>query len=188
MPYSARFDEALHYAHHLHRDQERKATGIPYIHHLLSVAALVGENGGTEDQVIAGLLHDAIEDQGGRETAEEIRRRFGETVVRIVEGCTDTDQTPKPPWRKRKEAYLAHLEHVGRDVLLVSIADKLHNARSIVMDLRSDHSVFDRFSGGREGTLWYYKTLGEIYMRRWPTPLVEEYLHTVRQMQVLAAR
>src|SRR5829696_6570189 len=116
----------------------RKGTNIPYVTHLLAVAAIVGENGGTEDEVIAALLHDAVEDQGGAATRDEIRRRFGDSVTTIVEGTSDTDVVPKPPWRERKQSYINHVGEAPRSVRLVSAADKLHNARSILVDLRAE--------------------------------------------------
>lgn len=164
MKLTGRFKEALAYAFDLHCTQARKGSGVPYVAHLLAVAANVLDHGGDEEQAIAALLHDAVEDQGGRATAAAIRERFGERVAAIVAGCTDTEITPKPPWRQRKEAYLAHLAHAPADVLLVSASDKLHNARAILADLRQVGSrVWDRFSGGREGTLWYYRALVATY-------------------------
>jgi GTP pyrophosphokinase len=123
---SKRFNEALTFAADLHATQTRKGSGVPYIAHLLGVASIALEYGAQEDEAIAALLHDAIEDQGGIATREEIRRRFGDTVTAIVEGCTDAHTTPKPPWRERKEAYIAHLHHASPAVILVSAADKLH--------------------------------------------------------------
>lgn len=164
MEYGKRFEEALAYAAHLHRRQLRKGTTIPYVTHLLAVAAIVGENGGTEDEVIGALLHDAVEDQGGATTREEIRTRFGGSVVVIVDGTSDTDVVPKPPWRERKEAYVAHVRSAPESVRLVSAADKLHNARSILRDLRAEgETVWGRFRGGKEGTLWYYQALVEAF-------------------------
>ncbi|RCK77982.1 MAG: GTP pyrophosphokinase [Candidatus Ozemobacter sibiricus] len=164
MELTGRFKEALAYAFDLHCHQIRKGSGVPYVAHLLAVAANVLDHGGDEEQAIAALLHDAVEDQGGRATAAAIRERFGERVAAIVAGCTDTELTPKPPWRQRKEAYLAHLAHAPADVLLVSASDKLHNARAILADLRQVGSqVWDRFSGGRDGTLWYYRALVTTY-------------------------
>src|SRR5918911_197645 len=154
---SERFNEAFLYASQLHAEQTRKGTTIPYIAHLMAVTAIVLENGGNEDEAIAALLHDSIEDQGGEATRQEIRRRFGETVVEIVNGCTDAEVIPKPPWRARKEAYIAHLIHASPSVRLVSAADKLHNARAILADYRVlGESLWKRFNGGKEGTLWYY--------------------------------
>lgn len=151
MELSTRFDEALIFASRLHAKQVRKGSGIPYISHLLAVTALVLEHGGGEDEAIAALLHDAIEDQGGDATRQEIRRRFGEVVVEIVNGCTDTDSTPKPPWRERKEAYIAHLPTATSSILLVSAADKLHNVRSILNDYRVvGEEIWQRFKAGKQ--------------------------------------
>ena len=145
-----------------------------HISHLLGVGSLVLEHGGDEEQAMAALLHDAVEDQGAHQ-AGAIEARFGARVRAIVEGCTDADTMPKPPWRARKEAYIAHLEHADHDVLFVSCADKLHNARAIGTDLRTHGlAVFDRFTGGREGTLWYYGALSATFARRLPGPLSRE--------------
>lgn len=160
MRYGEKFERALIYAARLHADQARKGTGTPYVTHLLAVAALVGENGGTEDEAVAALLHDAPEDRGGEERLEDIRARFGEEVAGIVSGCTDAFEDPKPPWRERKERYLAHLAGAPPSVRLVSSADKLHNARSVLADYRAlGEGLWDRFTGGREGTLWYYRAV-----------------------------
>ena len=165
MTYGERFEEALKYAARLHRAQLRKGTNTPYVTHLLAVAAIVGENGGTEDEVIAALLHDAVEDQGGAATREEIRRRFGEAVAATVDHVSDTDVFPKPPWRERKEAYVARVRDAPRSARLVSAADKLHNARSILRDLRAEgESVWRRFTGTKEETLWYYRALVDAFV------------------------
>ena len=144
------FETAFLYATHVHAGQARKATGIPYITHLMAVAAIVAEYGGDEVQVIAALLHDAPEDQGGEGRLEDIRQRFGEDVARIVSACSDTFEDPKPPWWPRKEAYLKHLELAPTEVLLVSAADKLHNSRAIVADLRTGRALRLRQVHGRE--------------------------------------
>ncbi len=184
---SERFEEALVFAHQLHREQERKGSGTPYVAHLLSVAALVIEHGGTEDQAIAALLHDAIEDQGGDVARQEIRRRFGDTVAMIVEGCTDAETIPKPPWRARKEAYVEHLKSQPEAVRLVSASDKLHNARSILRDLRDvGDDVWGRFSGGRDGTLWYYRSLVEVFIAGDRNGVVDELERVVIEMHRLA--
>ena len=147
-----RFQDALIYATRLHANQTRKGSTTPYIAHLLGVTAIVLEAGGDEDQAIAALLHDAVEDQGGMQTMEVIRNRFGEHVALIVDGCTDAYQTPKPPWKERKEEYIQHLGDVPAEVRLVSLADKLHNARSILADLRSQGGqTWDKFNGGKDG-------------------------------------
>ena len=187
--FSPRFDRALVYAHQLHARQTRKGTTIPYISHLLAVTAIVIENGGTEDEAIAALLHDAIEDAGGDPIRKEIRDRFGENVLEIVEGLTDTDQTPKPPWRARKEAYLAHLHEASAAVLLVSLADKIHNAASILRDLRNEGGgVWSRFTGGKEGSLWYYRALVEVFRARGQFPvLIDELDRIVKELEQTAA-
>ncbi len=186
--FSPRFDHALVYAHQLHARQTRKGTPTPYVGHLLAVAAIVIDNYGTEEEVIAALLHDAVEDQGGAKTREEIRQRFGEQVAAIVDGLTDTDQTPKPPWRKRKEDYIAHLAEAPSSVLLVSLADKIHNAGSILRDVRADgEDVWKRFNGGKAGSLWYYRALVETFRVRGEfTSLIEELDRIVTELEQLA--
>jgi GTP pyrophosphokinase len=181
-----RFHDALGYAMELHATQVRKGTTIPYLAHLLAVASLVIEHGSTEDEAIAALLHDAIEDQGGAPTREAIRRRFGDTVVTIVDGCTDAEVVPKPPWQQRKEAYIAHLQHAPPAVHLVSIADKLHNARAILTDYRTlGDTLWARFNGGREGTLWYYQALLQVFREvgTAPAALIDELDLVIRQLE-----
>jgi (p)ppGpp synthase/HD superfamily hydrolase len=146
----------------------RKGTSIPYVAHLLAVAALVLEDDGDEDDAIAALLHDAAEDQGGRERLEDIRSRFGQRVAGIVEACSDTFETPKPPWRERKQSYLQHLESAPDEVLRVSLADKLHNIRAITLDYeRLGDRLWKRFNPDSD-QLWYYGALAELFARRRP--------------------
>jgi (p)ppGpp synthase/HD superfamily hydrolase len=184
VPLTARFTEALAYAAALHVTQRRKGTDIPYIAHLIAVAALVLEDGGGEDEAIAALLHDAVEDQGGRETLAAIRKRFGERVAGIVRGCTDADTTPKPPWRERKERYIAHLRTAPPEIRRVSLADKLHNARAILRDLRTGGgAVWERFNGGKEGTLWYYRTLADLFHATDSGPNADELVRVVAAME-----
>ncbi len=182
-----RLAQAVTYALDIHAAQLRKGAQTPYIGHLLAVASLVLEHGGDEEQAMAAVLHDAIEDQGaGQEPI--IAARFGARVAAIVRGCTDAETLPKPPWRARKEAYLAHLETAGADVLLVSCADKLHNARAILTDLETHGAaVFERFTAGREGTLWYYGALAEVFARRLPGALARELDGTVRRLRGVTA-
>ena len=166
-----RFDEALLYARHVHGGQVRKGSSIPYFAHLLGAAVIAIEFGANEDQAIAALLHDAVEDQGGQPRLDDIRLRFGEDVARMVDACTDTDVQPKPDWRPRKEAYLKHLETAPVDALLVSLSDKIHNAEAILSDLRAiGDEIWTRFTGGKDGTLWYYQELDSIFSRRLPGP------------------
>jgi len=183
-----RFEYALVYATQLHAQQVRKGTNVPYISHLLSVAALVLEDGGDEDEAIAALLHDAVEDQGGVATREAILQQFGERVTQIVDGCTDTDVMPKPPWRERKQQHLENLRHATPAVCRVELADKLHNARSILLDLRGDgEAVWQKFRGGKEGTLWYYRAALEVFEQLgYSMLLVEEFQRVVEELEVVS--
>lgn len=184
---SSRFENALTYATRLHDGQTRKDTATPYIAHLMAVASLVLEQGGTEDQAIAALLHDAIEDQGHKVTLEEIRQRFGETVAQIVDACTDARSFPKPPWRERKEAFVAYLMDAPAAVRLVACADKLHNARTILDHYRKvGEALWERFTGGRAGTLWYYRALVEAFRATDAPPLVQELDRVVSEIERLA--
>lgn len=182
-----RFEQALLLAARLHTGQTRKGVDVPYVAHLLGVTGLVLEHGGDEDQAIAALLHDAIEDQGDKITLEEIRQRFGERVASIVDGCTDAYTRPKPPWRGRKEAYLAHLRHAPPEERLVSIADKLYNARAVLADYRVlGEDLWSRFNGGREGTLWYYRALVEAFRAAGPISMLDELERVVSEIERLA--
>jgi (p)ppGpp synthase/HD superfamily hydrolase len=180
-----RFHEALGYAAELHRSQTRKASDVPYVGHLLSVAGLVIEADGDETTAIAALLHDAAEDQGGEATLAEIEERFGSEVASIVEECSDTVVTPKPPWRQRKENYIAHLDKVSDRTILVSLADKLDNARAILRDLRRyGPRVWQRFNtDDPHEHLWYYRSLLDVYRRRTDTWLVDELERVVRTLE-----
>jgi (p)ppGpp synthase/HD superfamily hydrolase len=185
--YGENFQRALVYAARLHGDQSRKGTRVPYITHLLAVAAIVGENGGTDDEVVAALLHDAPEDRGGESRLRDIRLRFGCAVAEIVAGCTDTYEDPKPPWRERKERYLAHLAGASESVRLVSAADKLHNARSVLSDYRAvGEDLWDRFKGGREGTLWFYRAVADTLRVEQNDPTVEVLGRVVSELERLA--
>jgi (p)ppGpp synthase/HD superfamily hydrolase len=184
-----RFDEALLYAAAVHRDHVRKGTAVPYLSHLLAVAALVLEDGGDEDQAIAALLHDAPEDRGGRARLADIRARFGQAVADVVEACTDTFEQPKPPYVARKRE---HLRRLRRDapsaVLRVTAADKLHNARAILADHRAlGDALFARFSAGKAGTLWYYACAARMLSDRFPGPLTGELARVVGELRTAAA-
>ena len=170
MSVSARYGEALLWAEQIHRDQRRKGKAIPYISHLISVSALVWEDGGTEDQAIAALLHDAIEDAG--QSHASIAERFGSPVADIVRDCTDTNGTPdggeKQPWLLRKTRYIASLEHKPEASLLVTAADKAHNAGDMVLDARRDPAMWSKFNAGLEGSAWYLLRMHQQLNRRLP--------------------
>lgn len=179
-----RFLRAFLFAAEKHAGQARKASTIPYIAHLMGVASLVLEAGGDEDLAIAALQHDVVEDCGGAPMLQEVQRRFGKRVAKVVDGCTDADTYPKPPWRERKERYIRHLQGADADTRLVSAADKLNNVRSILADYREvGESVWSRFNGGREGTLWYYRALVEEFLRREPNRMTREVERAVRELE-----
>ena len=183
-----RFLKAFLFAAEQHAGQARKTTTIPYIAHLMGVTSLVLEAGGDEDLAIAALLHDVVEDCGGAPMLKEVQRRFGRRVAKIVDACTDADTYPKPPWRERKEKYLRHLKTADAGTRLVSAADKLNNIRSILSDYREiGESVWSRFNGGREGTLWYYHTLRDIFLQRRPNRITRDFELAVTELDALTA-
>jgi GTP pyrophosphokinase len=184
-----RFLRAFQFAAEKHAGQARKASTIPYVAHLMGVASLVLEAGGDEDLAIAALLHDVIEDCGGAPMLKEVRRRFGSRVAKVVDGCTDADTYPKPPWRERKEKYISHLKKADADTRLVGAADKLSNVRSILSDYRVvGESVWSRFNGGREGTLWYYRTLRDQFLRHKPNRITRDLELAVNELESLTSR
>jgi (p)ppGpp synthase/HD superfamily hydrolase len=183
-----RFLRAFNFAAEKHAGQTRKASTIPYIAHLMGVASLVLEFGGDEDLAIAALLHDVVEDCGGAPMLKEVRRRFGSRVAKIVDGCTDSDTDPKPPWRERKETYIRHLKTADAETRLVSAADKLNNVRSILSDYREvGESIWTRFNGGRDGTLWYYRALVQEFLQRKPNRLIRELELAVGELETNAS-
>ena len=184
-----RFRKALDVALRLHASQKRKGTQVPYAAHLLSTAALVLQFGGNEDQAIAGLLHDAAEDAGGNATLDKLRGQFGDAVADIVEGCTDTFEDPKPPWRARKEKYIESVATKDATTLLVSGCDKLDNARAILADLRREGvATLGRFNGGLD-TVWYYRAITEALRKTGGGTRVEDVVRelgsVVREMERL---
>ncbi len=181
---SHRYDDALVFAAKAHRTQTRKASQIPYIAHLLSVSALVIEQGGSEDCAIAALLHDAVEDQGGLGMADRIEAAFGPIVRRIVMECSDREDDCDTPWQVRKDRYIAHITDKSPEAILVTTADKLHNATAILNDLRQmGPAVFDRFTAGRDGTLWYYRALADALSLRAPDALGDRLDAVVRTIE-----
>ncbi len=177
-----RFADALGFATRAHDGQVRKGVGAPYITHPLGVASLVGEYGGDEDQAIAALLHDVMEDCDV--TRAEIAGRFGERVAAIVAACTDTTVHPKPPWRERKEQHLAHVRREPGEVKLVIAADKLHNAGTIVRDLHRKavgQALWTRFRASKDEVLWYYGAMTDALADGWDSELVDELRRTVAQ-------
>jgi len=188
MVLSDKFEQALRYAAHVHAGQNQKGTTIPYMAHLLGTASIVLEYGGTEDEAIAALLHDAAEDAGGAGRLEDIRARFGECIADLVEGCTDTMQRPKPAWRARKAGYIARVPKLSASARLVSAADKLNNTRAMLRELRQcGDEVWKRFKGGREGTLWYYRCLVQAFRTAGATAIVDELDRTVAEIEKFVA-
>lgn len=176
MMYSRRILDALALAHALHGQQTRKCGDAPYITHLLAVAALVGEYGGDEDQFIAALLHDAVEDQGGEATLDQIRTQFGEDVAELVWACSDAWEDPKPPWRARKEAHIARIPTIPSDARLIIAADKLHNIQSMTRTYTPNDPAgyWAQFKGGKDGTLWYLDAMGTALEDGWTHPILDE--------------
>jgi len=188
---SSRFEAALVYAHQVHQGQVRKGTGIPYVAHILGVAAIALEYGATEDQAIGALLHDAAEDGGGEATLAEIRAKFGDEVADIVLGCSDSlveNPEEKAPWRERKESYIRHLESASNSVCLVSTADKMHNVRAITRDYRHHgEDIWERFQGKRDGTLWYYEEVADALARRYRQAITRDLVEEVGTLLKLAS-
>ena len=181
---SPRFEAALVMAARLHADQSRQGTDVPYLAHLLGVCSIALEYGASEDEAIAALLHDAAEDQGGMATVGRIRDRFGDKVADIVVECTDSFDDPPPPWRKRKEGFLASIPNETASARLVSLADKLHNAAAILRDYRQHgEALWDRFEGGRDGILWYYRSLADAFSDLEPSPLSDRLEEVVSELE-----
>jgi len=181
---TGRFHEAFRYAAEAHKGQTRKGTTTPYISHLMAVASIVLDDGGTEDEAIAALLHDAAEDQGGRERLDDIRRRFGDGVARIVEDCTDSWETPRKPWLERKRTYVEHARRLPPEALRVSAADKVHNAYAILRDLRTHgEGTWSRFNARPDDIVWYYEALVRAFRESGGGPLVDELERIVRGIQ-----
>jgi (p)ppGpp synthase/HD superfamily hydrolase len=181
---TSRFDAAFAYAHEAHATQTRRGSGVPYIGHLMGVASIVIDDGGSEDEAIAALFHDAAEDQGGRQRLEDIRARFGDAVAKIVEDCTDAWTDPKPPWLERKRQYVAHARSLTPASLRVSAADKVHNAYAILRDLRNTgEGVWERFNASPDDIVAYYQGLVRAYRDAGGGRLVDELDRIVRAIE-----
>jgi (p)ppGpp synthase/HD superfamily hydrolase len=179
-----RLQRAFQYAAEKHAGQTRKQSAVPYLSHLMAVASLVLEAGGDEEMAIAALLHDVVEDCGGTPRLREIRKQFGTRVARIVAGCTDSFGEPKPEWMERKKDYLRELKHADAEIRLVSASDKLHNVRTILADYRQQgEGIWARFSGKKEGTLWYYRALSDEYQRRHRNRITHELAIVVEELE-----
>lgn len=189
MAYSARLDDAFTLARTLHDTQTRKGSSVPYLSHLLAVAGMVSEHGGDEDQVIAALLHDSVEDQGGRPLLEELRDWYGDHVAALVEACTDAFDRPKPPWKERKLGYLARIPQAPREARLIIAADKIHNLRSLIADYEIvGEKLWDRFTASRDETLWYYRSVLDALADDWKHPILNEYRRNFDALRALIAR
>jgi len=179
-----RLQRAFQYAAEKHDGQTRKQSAVPYLSHLMAVASLVLEAGGDEDMAIAALLHDVVEDCGGMPRLREIRKQFGARVAKIVEGCTDSFGVPRPEWIERKKGYLREVKHANAETRLVSASDKLHNVRTILTDYRQHgESIWSRFNGKKEGTLWYYRALSDEYQRRNRNRIAHELAIAVAELE-----
>jgi (p)ppGpp synthase/HD superfamily hydrolase len=184
-----RLQLAFRYAADQHAGQTRKQSAVPYLSHLIAVASLVLEADGDEDMAIAALLHDVVEDCGGMPRLREIRKQFGARVAKIVEGCTDSFGEPKPEWVDRKKDYLREVKHADVETRLVSASDKLHNVRTILADYRQDgEAIWARFSGKKEGTLWYYRALSDEYGRRSPNRITRELEIAVAELERMVGK
>jgi (p)ppGpp synthase/HD superfamily hydrolase len=183
---SERLSDAVRLACRWHVDQRRKVSGAPYVAHLLGVAGIVLDSGGSDDEAVAAILHDAVEDQGGPETRRHIERLFGPAVARIVDECSDTDESPKPPWRQRKEAFIARLPSVSASARLVTAADKLDNVRGLIQGYHEQgEKLWAHFLGGRAGALWYHRAVVDALRRIEPSPLVERLHREVSLLESL---
>ena len=181
-----RYLEAYVYCYKLHKKQTRKGSNIPYFTHLSSVSNLIIENNGTTTQAIAGLLHDAVEDQGGAKTLAVIKRKFGPKVAKIVDQCSDTTIKPKPPWKTRKIRYIKDIKTKTQDTLLVSLCDKYHNANCILSDYQKvGEEIWDRFTASKQETFWYYESLYKEFKKYLKNhlELIKAYKNTVDEMK-----
>ncbi len=182
--FSPKFEQALVFSNQVHAEQKRKGSGAPYFAHIMGVTALVLEDGGTEEEAIAALLHDSAEDQGGQAMLDTIREKFGAKVAQIVEECSDTLETPKPSWKRRKENHLQVLESAAQETIRIMLADKIYNARNLLRGL-TEHGdqVWESFKGGREGTLWYFHQMHALFHRRRTGYMLDEFTRLIHAIE-----
>lgn len=183
---SRKFEHALTFANQVHAEQKRKDSGAPYFAHVIGVAALVLEDGGSEEEAIAALLHDTAEDQGGQAMLDEIAERFGDKISRIVSECSDTLVIPKPPWRERKEAHIKKLRMAHPETIRIMLADKVYNSRNLLRGLQQrGEQVWGNFKGGRDGTLWYFKQMYATFALTCPPTnyLMDELARNIRRIE-----
>lgn len=179
-----RFEQALLFALRIHAGQLRKGSRAPYYSHLLGVASLVLEDGGSETEAIAALLHDAAEDGAGQQTLDEIRVQFGDVIAEIVLDCSDTLENPKPPWKARKQAHIDHLQTCRPESVNIKLADNVHNASNLLRSLHeSGPEVWVDFKGGKEGTLWYYKQMHRVFCQTRNGFLVDEFARLISEIE-----
>jgi (p)ppGpp synthase/HD superfamily hydrolase len=177
---SPKFEEALLFAKQVHAGQLRKGSGTPYFSHVLAVTSLVLEDGGSEKEAIAALLHDCAEDGGGQTILEQIRDRFGLEIAEIVLECSDTLEVPKPPWRARKQAHIDTLRTGRPESIRVKLADKLHNAHDLLRSLHEHGlSVWKDFKGGKDGTLWYFREMHAVFSETRSGFLLDEFARLI---------
>lgn len=182
-----RFEQALLFASQMHARQRRKDTGAPYIAHVMGVTALVLEDGGSEEEVIAALLHDSAEDQGGEQVLVEIRKKYGDKIAAIVYECSDTLDSPKPPWKGRKQGHLTRLEDASREALHIMLADKVYNSRSLLRGLQErGPEIWGKFKGGKEGTLWYFHQMLALFQKHFSGYLVNELARVVVAIEAIS--
>ncbi|MFN2143896.1 MAG: HD domain-containing protein [Anaerolineales bacterium] len=179
-----KFEQALLFAIHIHAGQTRKGSQTPYFAHILGVASLVLEDGGTETEAIAALLHDAAEDGAGQDTLDEIQAQFGAEITEIVLDCSDTLEKPKPPWKERKQAHIEHLKTSRPESVHVKLADKVHNANNLLRSLHEHGpAIWDDFKGGRDGTLWYFKGMYEVFSLTRSGYLMDEFARLIAEIE-----
>jgi len=180
---SRKFESALAFANQVHAHQKRKDSGAPYFAHVIGVAALVLEDGGSEEEAIAALLHDTAEDQGGQAMLDEIAERFGKTIAQIVAECSDTLISPKPPWQARKENHINGLRTARPETIRIMLADKVYNSRNLLRSLQErGEIVWENFKGGRDGTIWYFQQMYAVFAETKSGYMLDEFARNIKRI------